>query len=108
MPIVGEVEDNVTPIDVDHRTDREKATKTDAFLDAPIKDRAADCAALADKCEVTVPCQAWSKGCVQTQSRDHDPKTIRADDSHLTLTSCDLFFEVRSNGSAFTKPGGEN
>ena len=37
------------------------------------------------------------------KSRDHYPKTIRTDDSHLTSTSHDRFFELRTQGSALLK-----
>src|SRR6266481_6513389 len=92
MPIVCQVVDEISPIDIDHRAYREKAAEPDLFSNAPIQDGATEGTALTNEGKMTVLCQEWCESRVQAEPRDHYSKTVRTDDSHPTPISRDCFF----------------
>ena len=80
--IVAEVVDEVAPADIEHRADRDERAEADVLSKAPIEDRGAQRAALADEPDATRPRHARREGRIHACVRAHHAEAIRADDPH--------------------------
>src|SRR4029078_13524729 len=81
--IVAQVMDEVAPAHIEHRTDGDEGAESDIRFEAPVQNRGAERATLADEPDVPAPRHSFREGRVQAAIGRHDPKAIRTDDAHL-------------------------
>ena len=79
LGIVAQVVDQVAPADIHHGADRNERAEAHHFLEAPVQDRGAQRAALADEAHRAGPRDGGGEGGVQAGERAHHAQAVGAD-----------------------------
>ncbi len=104
--VVAEIIDQVAPVDVEHRADRDAGAEADVLAETPVEHRGKQRAALADKGD-----RAWArhrarKGRIQVRPGAHHAEAIRADEAQLAARSVgDLAFEFHAGRARLLESG---
>ena len=77
--------DQVTPIDIQHGTNRDELTEANIFAQAPIQNGSTQRPALANKAYASAPRYGTCESGIQAGGRTHHAEAVRADDAHLPL-----------------------
>ena len=105
--IVAQMIDQVAPADIDHRTKRNKGAEADILLQAPIQDRGAERAALADESDAPGPGHVRGESGIEFPARHHHAQAIRPHDAHLAAPRLhqDLPFQLQPRRAGFLEAG---
>src|SRR5262249_27158486 len=95
----------VAPADVEHRAHGYERAEANIFAKAPIENRGAQRAALAEKGYASRMSSARCKGRIQPNKRVHDSQAIRPDQPHSTAARHrqDLLFQREPVGARLAK-----
>src|SRR5947207_15204152 len=106
MGIITEMINQVAPVHIEHGAERSEGAETDFLAQAPIKNRRAERAALADESDTPGVRHVRSKRGVKLRPRRHHAEAVWTDDAHIA-TPCfrkDLLFQCRASRADFLKP----
>ena len=97
----------VAPADIEHGADGNEGAETDHFALAPVENRGAERAALADEGDAAGTGDFGGEGGIQTDVGVHQSETIRSDNAEVVLAGLgqDGLFQRRAGWPRFLETG---
>src|SRR5579863_9003433 len=108
MRVVPEIVNEIPPPDIEHRSQGDERGKAEQVPQAPVEDRGAESAALADERDVSGKGYGSRERGVEAVDRAHHPQAVRSDQPGFSpvQVSEDLSFQGGACLTGFLESGG--